>query len=79
MATLATLANFVFAFVAAYLIVRQKVRGRLFMNSLILLPWALPGTVLALSLATTFNQNNPAGKGLAGWYLLASAAGLFHS
>lgn len=59
MATLATLANFVFAFVAAYLIVRQKVYGRLFMNGLILLPWALPGTVLALSLATTFNQNNP--------------------
>ena len=58
MATLATLANFIFAFVAAYLIVRQKVRGRVLMNSLILLPWALPGTVLALSLATTFNQNN---------------------
>ncbi len=58
MATLATLANFLFAFVAAYLIVRQKVRGRVLMNSLILLPWALPGTVLALSLATTFNQNN---------------------
>jgi iron(III) transport system permease protein len=59
MATLATFANFIFAFVAAYLIVVQKVRGRVFMNSLILLPWALPGTVLALSLATTFNQNNP--------------------
>jgi iron(III) transport system permease protein len=59
MATLATLANFIFAFVAAYLVVRQKVRGRVFMNGLILLPWALPGTVLALSLATTFNQNNP--------------------
>jgi iron(III) transport system permease protein len=59
MATLATLANFIFGFVAAYLIVRQRVRGRVFMNSLILLPWALPGTVLALSLATTFNQNSP--------------------
>ena len=59
MASLATLGNFVFAFIAAYLIVRQRVRGRVFMNSLILLPWALPGTVLALSLATTFNQNSP--------------------
>jgi iron(III) transport system permease protein len=59
MATLATLGNFFFAFIAAYLIVRQRVRGRVFMNSLILLPWALPGTVLALSLATTFNQNSP--------------------
>ena len=58
MATLATLANFVFALISAYLIVRQRVRGRAFMNSLILLPWALPGTVLALSLATTFSQNS---------------------
>ncbi len=58
MATVATLANLIFAFVTAYLIVRQKVRGRVLMNSLVLLPWALPGTVLALSLAATFNQNN---------------------
>ena len=59
MATLATLANFIFALIAAYMIVRQRVRGRVFMSGLILLPWALPGTVLALSLATTFNQNSP--------------------
>ena len=58
MATVATLANFVFALISAYLIVRQRVRGRAFMSSLILLPWALPGTVLALSLATTFSQNS---------------------
>jgi iron(III) transport system permease protein len=58
MAALATLANFIFALVAAYLIVRQRVRGLAVMNSLILLPWALPGTVLALSLASTFSQNN---------------------
>lgn len=59
MAAIATLANFVFAMLAGYLIVRQKVRGRLFLNGLILLPWALPGTVVALSLASTFNQNQP--------------------
>ncbi|MCI0420301.1 MAG: iron ABC transporter permease, partial [Acidobacteria bacterium] len=59
MATMATLANFGFAIVAAHLIVRRRVRGRVLMNSLILLPWALPGTVLALSLASTFNQHNP--------------------
>jgi iron(III) transport system permease protein len=59
MATLATLANFVFAMLAGYLIARQKGRGRVALNSLILLPWALPGTVLALSLASTFNQHQP--------------------
>lgn len=58
MAALATSANFVFALVAAYLIVRQQVRGRALLGSLILLPWALPGTVLGLSLASTFNQNS---------------------
>jgi iron(III) transport system permease protein len=41
------------------LMVRQKIRGRLLLNSLILLPWALPGTVVALSLASTFNRNLP--------------------
>jgi iron(III) transport system permease protein len=56
MATLATLANFVFAMLAGYLVVRQRVPGRMLLSSLILLPWALPGTVLALSLASTFNR-----------------------
>jgi iron(III) transport system permease protein len=59
MATLATLGNFLFAMLAGYLIVRQKVRGRFLLSSLVLLPWALPGTVLALSLASTFNQHQP--------------------
>jgi iron(III) transport system permease protein len=59
MAMLATLANFFFAMLAGYLIVRQRVRGRALLNGLILLPWALPGTVLALSLASTFNQYRP--------------------
>ena len=59
MAFLATLANFVFAMLAAYLIVQKQVRGRLLLGSLVILPWALPGTVLALSLATTFSQNRP--------------------
>ena len=59
MAFLATLGNFVFAMLAAYLMAQKQVRGRFFLGSLIILPWALPGTVLALSLATTFSQNRP--------------------
>lgn len=59
MATAATVANLIFALLAGYLLVRQKLRGRFLLNGLILLPWALPGTVLALSLASTFNQHQP--------------------
>ena len=66
MATIATFANVVLAFAAAYLIVRGKFKGRRLLGALIVLPWALPGTVLAMALATTFNQNQP----LAGRFLL---------
>jgi iron(III) transport system permease protein len=59
MAALATLANLVLALLAGYLIVRKKIRGRVWLSALILLPWALPGTVVGLSLATTFNQYRP--------------------
>ena len=59
MAGLATAGNAIFALLAGYLIVRKRVRGGLLLGSLILLPWALPGTVLGLSLATTFNQYRP--------------------
>jgi len=59
MAALATAGNILFALLAGYLIVRKRVRGSLLLSALILLPWALPGTVLGLSLATTFNQYRP--------------------
>jgi iron(III) transport system permease protein len=59
MAFLATMANFVFAMLIVYLIVQKQVHGGFLLGSLVILPWALPGTVLALSLATTFSQNRP--------------------
>jgi iron(III) transport system permease protein len=66
MATVATLANVILGFLAAYLIARKTVRGRRLMGALIMLPWALPGTALAIALATTFNVNQP----LTGRFLL---------
>ncbi len=66
MATIATVANVVLAFFAAYLLVRKKFRGRTMLGALIILPWALPGTVLAIALATTFSVHQP----LAGRFLL---------
>lgn len=59
MATIATLANVVLSFAAAYLLVRKRIPGRGVLNALLILPWALPGTVLAIALATTFSANEP--------------------
>jgi iron(III) transport system permease protein len=59
MAALATAANLVFCFVAAYLVVRRSFRGRPWLAVLLVLPWALPGTVIAIGLATTFSANQP--------------------
>lgn len=59
MATLATAANLVFALAAGWLLIRRKLRGRRLLSALTLLPWALPGTVVALNLATTFSVSDP--------------------
>ncbi len=59
MATLATIGNLVFCLIAAYLVVRRSFRGRALLAVLLVLPWALPGTVIAIGLATTFSAQQP--------------------
>jgi iron(III) transport system permease protein len=59
MATIATVGNVVLAFLAAYLLVRKDFRGKGALGALVILPWALPGTVLAIALATTFSADQP--------------------
>jgi len=59
MASLSTAANLFFCFLAAYLIVRRRFRGRGALMFLTMLPWALSGTVIAMALATTFSVNAP--------------------
>jgi iron(III) transport system permease protein len=59
MATVATVANVVFAFGAAWLLARRRIPGQGLLNALVVLPWALPGTVLAVALAYTFNVHRP--------------------
>ncbi len=59
MASLATIANIILAFAAAYLLVRRTFRGKALLGGLIVLPWALPGTVLAIALATAFSAHQP--------------------
>lgn len=59
MASLATVGNLVFCFLLAYLIVRRRFRGQGTLMFLTMLPWALPGTVIAIALATAFSANQP--------------------
>lgn len=59
MATIATAANLIFCFILAYLLVRGTFKGKWAMNLLMMLPWALPWTVIAIALATLFSVNDP--------------------
>lgn len=60
MAALATAANVVVCFAAAYLVVRRRFRGRRLIEVLLAIPWAIPATAIAIGLASTFNRNDPA-------------------
>lgn len=59
MSVLATAANMVVCFVAAYLIVLTRAPGRRLLQLLVVLPWAVPATAIALGLAATFDVNKP--------------------
>ncbi len=47
------------ALAAAVLAVRRRVRGRSLIEGLLALPWAVPGTVFAIALATAFSVRAP--------------------
>lgn len=59
MAGIATALALVIALGAGWLAVRQRVRLRTAIEGLLALPWALPGTVFAVALATTFSVHSP--------------------
>jgi len=59
MASGATLLAVVAAIAVGQLSVRWRVKGKGFLEALLALPWALPGTVLAIALATTFSVTAP--------------------
>ena len=63
MAALATAANVVFGVVAALVIVKGAIPGRGVLRALALLPFAVPGTVLALGLVVAFDQASVLGGG----------------
>ena len=59
MSVIATAANVVVCFIAAYLIVLTRAPGRRLLQLLVVLPWAIPATAIALGLAATFDVNKP--------------------
>ncbi len=60
MAVIATAADIVVCFLAAYLIVLRRFTGRRLLTLLVALPWAIPATAIAIGLASTFDRNAPA-------------------
>lgn len=70
MATIGTGAAVVVALIVAHLAVRRRAPGTRILESLLVVPWALPGTVLAIALATTFSVHRPwTGR----WVLIGTA------
>jgi iron(III) transport system permease protein len=58
MASIATSANIVVCFLAAYLVVMRKFFGRRLLELLMAMPWAIPATAIAIGLASTFDRND---------------------
>ncbi|HUL49504.1 MAG TPA: iron ABC transporter permease [Gemmatimonadales bacterium] len=71
MAAVATAGALVIALLAGWLTVRRRVRPRRLIEHFVALPWALPGTVFALALATAFSVSRPLALR---WVLVGTAA-----
>ena len=56
MAVLATVGNVLVGVAVAYLLIRKKFTGKKVIEAVTMLPWAIPGTVVAISLIVTFNR-----------------------
>ncbi|MEV5574434.1 iron ABC transporter permease [Spirillospora sp. NPDC052269] len=61
---MATLAAILVGAAAAWVVARWKLAGRWTLDVVIMLPWALPGTVIGVNLVTTFNEPSAANLGL---------------
>src|SRR5690606_21627006 len=60
MASAATAAALLVALAAGVLTVRRRAAGARFIELLIALPWAVPGTVFAIAVAAAFSVDSPA-------------------
>lgn len=76
MSLIATIFDLAMGVAAAYLVVKGKFRGRRLLDALVMVPWALPGTVVAINLIVAFSQPTPFsfGQALVGTYWLLPLA-----
>ncbi|MFJ5792605.1 ABC transporter permease [Lysinibacillus sp. NPDC097162] len=58
MGVVATFGNVIFGVAAAYAMVRLNFKGKTLLDILIMVPWALPGTVVAVNLIAAFSTEN---------------------
>lgn len=56
MSTVAVVGNIIFGVAAAYAMARLNFKGKTLMDTLIMIPWALPGTVVAVNLIAAFSK-----------------------
>ena len=59
MSGLAALLALVWSFCVAAVVTRKRARWRRLISFLVLIPWALPGTVVAVSIIEAYGQRNP--------------------
>lgn len=58
MGAVATVGNIIFGVAAAYAMVRLNFKGKTLLDLLIMIPWALPGTVVAVNLIAAFSTES---------------------
>ncbi len=64
MSLIATAAAILVGAATAWVVARWKLPGRSALDVMIMLPWALPGTVIGVNLVTAFNEPNAGNLGL---------------
>lgn len=58
LAFLATLGNLVFGVLTSYVLVKRKFVGKNMLDIMVMLPWALPATVVGMNLVLAFNESS---------------------
>jgi iron(III) transport system permease protein len=58
LAAIATAGNFIFGILTSYVLVKRKFHGKNLLDITVMLPWALPATVVGMNLILAFNEKS---------------------